>query len=75
MSYSIDKETMEISEIKEKMKPGDLDSAASIIGISPNNASQVLKRVNSKHHESLKTVLEKIINARQQFLQQIEASL
>lgn len=66
---------MEIAEIKEKMKPGDLDSAATIAGITPNNASQALKRPKSKHHESLKIILEKIVIAREEFLNQIETSL
>ncbi|WP_442795347.1 hypothetical protein [Pelobium manganitolerans] len=63
---------MEISEIKQKMKPGDLESAANIVGISPNNASQVLKRVNSKRHEKLKSVLEKVIEMREQILSELK---
>lgn len=52
---------MEIDEIKNKMKQGDLDTAAQMVGITSNNATQVLKRPKSKHYKALLKALEEVI--------------
>lgn len=56
---------MEIEEIKTKMQDGDMKTAASAIGISRENASQALRRLNSKYHDAIKNMLEKVITMRE----------
>lgn len=53
-----------ISEIKKKMKPGDLDTASKVLGITPSNASKALNREGSKHHVNLVNILSKVIEMR-----------
>jgi hypothetical protein len=65
---------MEIEEIKIKMQPGDLNTAAKVVGINPNNASQALKRPNSKHFSPLVEVLTKVITMREMMLQELITS-
>lgn len=55
---------MNISEIKEKMMKGDLETASRMIGITPSNGSKALNRLKSKHHEELKNALEKVVKMR-----------
>lgn len=62
---------MEVDKIKEKMKPGDLDTAANVVGISANNASQVLKRPKSKHFNALVEVLTKVISMREMIISEL----
>ncbi|WP_295675699.1 hypothetical protein [uncultured Mucilaginibacter sp.] len=62
---------MEIEQIKIKMQPGDLNTAATVVGISPNNASKALTRPNSKHFNALVEVLTKVISMREIMLQEL----
>jgi hypothetical protein len=57
-----------ISEIKEKIKTGDIQTAAKMLGITPMNASKALVRVDSKHHESLVNALSKVIEMREMLI-------
>lgn len=62
---------MQIEEIKIKMQPGDLNTAAKVVGINPNNASKVLTRPKSKHFNALVEVLTKVISMREMIMQEI----
>ena len=57
-----------ILEIKNNIKPGDLDTAAKVLGITPGNASKALNRVGSKHHENLLHTLSKVIEMREMLI-------
>jgi len=62
---------MEIEQIKIKMQPGDLNTAAKVVGINPNNASKVLTRPNSKHFNALVEVLTKVISMRETIIAEL----
>ena len=68
LSLIIDKGMKSISEIKEKIQPGDLVNAGKALGISSNNASKALNRIGSKHHVNLVNILSKFIDMRESII-------
>lgn len=59
-----------ISEIKEKIQPGDLVTAGKALGISSNNASKALAREGSKYHENVVNMLSKVIDMREKLIKE-----
>lgn len=59
---------MDLSEIKARKKNGDVVTAAIVVGISILNAHVSLTRPNSKYHKPICEALEKIIEAREQLI-------
>lgn len=57
-----------ISEIKEKIKPGDITTAAAALGLSQSNASKALHRANSKHHLAVVRLLSRVIETREKLI-------
>ncbi len=65
----MDKYNMEIDNPKEKIKGGDVETAAAMVGITTTNAYKALKRVGSKHHESMQKALRTIIAKREELIE------
>jgi len=61
---------MELAEIITKKRDGDMQTAAEIVGITPANARQALKRPDSKHHKAVVSALETLIITRDILIQQ-----
>lgn len=59
-----------ISQIKDKIKRGDLRIAADMLGISPANASEASRRVGSKYHNALVDALHQVIEMREKLINQ-----
>jgi hypothetical protein len=59
---------MNLAEIKEKKRSGDLVTASEIVGITPANIRQALQRENSKHHDAACAALGKVIKTREELL-------
>ena len=60
---------MEIEIIKNKIKPGDMETAAKMIGISTVNAYKVVQREGSKHYDNLYRALSVIIAKREEMIE------
>lgn len=62
---------MDKKEILKQKKHGDLKQAATILGISEQNAYAALNRVGSKHHENVVKTLSRIIRMREELKKEI----
>lgn len=65
MSKDLDKYSMQIEIIKQKIKTGDIPAAAEKVGISPANAHKAYKRDTSKYHAAVIKALSEIIAFRE----------
>ena len=61
---------MEIEELKKKIKGGDMETAAGMVGINVPNAYKALKREGSKHYANMLKALETIIANREELIEQ-----
>jgi len=59
---------MELKEIMDKKKHGDLKLTAKMLGIGYQNALMVLRRPNARRHPALLVAMAKIIKAREALL-------
>ena len=57
-----------ISQIKELMQPGDLKTAAQMLGITASNASKALNRPGSKYHQELVNSLSMVVEMREMLI-------
>lgn len=57
-----------VSEIKEKMLKGDLETASKMVGITPANGSKALSREGSKYHESIIKALNRVFENREKLI-------
>ncbi|MFD2874078.1 hypothetical protein ACFS5N_16465 [Mucilaginibacter ximonensis] len=60
---------MPIDNLKEKIKPGDIDTASKMVGISTANGYKAIEREESKHHESMIKALTIIVEQREQLIE------
>lgn len=61
---------MQIDNLKEKIKPGDIDTASKMVNITAANGYKALKREASKHHDAMLKALQVIIAKREELIQQ-----
>lgn len=55
---------MELNEIKQQKKLGDIAFAAQMVGITQYNAAKALERVKSRYHKEMVDALTIIIETR-----------
>jgi hypothetical protein len=64
---------MDLPEIKEKLKPGDIDTAGKMCGLSAANAYKSLEREGSKNHTNMLRALEMIVHNREKLIAAAQA--